>query len=324
MKRIGNLFNDICSIDNLELADKKARKGKRNTKDVLLHDKERDLNILKLNESLLNKTFTTSEYKVFKIFEGKERTIYSLPYYPDRIVHHAIMNKLEPIFTSVFTSNTYSCIKGRGIHGAANAVKEALKDVSGTEYCLKLDIKQFYPSIDHTILKQLLRRKIKDNSLLWLLDNIVDSADGVPIGNYVSQYFANFYLTYFDHWLKEVKKVKHYFRYADDIVILSSDKKYLHQLLSDIREYLDNNLKLTIKKNYQVFPVKARGIDFVGYVFFHTHVLLRKTIKKRFAKMMYKYRNYRSFAAYNGWLNHCNSNHLRKKIPYNNYAFSLN
>jgi len=219
MKRVGNLYNDICDIENLELADLKARKSKRNRYDVVLHDKEKDLNILKLNEALLNKTFRTSTYKTFKIFEGKERIISSLPYYPDRIVHHAIMNKLEPIFTSLFTSNTYSCIKGRGIHGAANALKKALKDVPNTTYCLKIDIKQFYPSIDHEILKQIIRRKIKDKDLLWLLDEIIDSADGIPIGNYLSQYFANLYLTYFDHWLKEVKGVKYCFRYADDIVI---------------------------------------------------------------------------------------------------------
>jgi RNA-directed DNA polymerase len=314
MKRIGNLYNDICSIDNLELADIKARKSKRNRNDVLSHDKEKDLNILKLNETLLNKTFRTSEYKVFKINEGKERIISSLPYYPDRIVHHAIMNKLEPVFTSLFTSNTYSCIKGRGIHGAANAVKKALKDVSNTKYCLKLDIKQFYPSIDHDILKEILRRKIKDKDLLWLLDEIIDSSDGVPIGNYLSQYFANLYLTYFDHWLKEVKKVTYYFRYADDIVVLHSSKEYLHELLAEMREYLKVKLKLTIKSNYQVFVVSIRGIDFVGYVFFHTHTLLRKTIKKRFARMMYRRRNRQSFSAYNGWVIHCNGKHLMKQI----------
>ncbi len=314
MKRFGNLFEDVCSIDNLELADIKARKSKHKTLGVLLHDTEKDLNILKLNEALLNKTFRTSEYKTFKIFEGKERVISKLPYYPDRIVHHAIMNKLEPIFVSVFTSNTYSCIKGRGIHGAANAVKNALKDVENTTYCLKFDIKQFYPSIDHDILKSIIRRKIKDNNLLWLLDEIVDSAEGVPIGNYLSQYFANLYLAYFDHWLKGVERVKYCFRYADDIVILSKDKQYLHNLLAKIRDYLTTNLKLTIKDNYQIFPVKIRGIDFVGYKFFHTHTLLRKGIKKRFGKMMFYTRNGKSFSSYNGWLKHCNGKHLMKRM----------
>ena len=314
MKRIGNLYGGICDIANLELADHKARKSKRNKRDVLQHDKEKDLNILRLNEVLVTKTFSTSKYRTFVINEGKERIISSLPYYPDRIVHHAIMNKLEPIFISLFTTHAYSCIKGRGIHGAANAVKKALLDVPNTTYCLKIDIKQFYPSIDHDILKQILRRKIKDNDLLCLLDEIIDSADGVPIGNYTSQYFANLYLTYFDHWLKEVKKVTYFFRYADDIVILHSDKKYLHALLAEMREYLEVNLKLTIKSNHQVFGVKTRGVDFVGYVFYHTHIMLRKSIKKNFARMMFSRRNMRSFSAYNGWVTHCNGKHLLKKL----------
>ena len=264
MKRINNLYERICSIENIQLADSLARKGKLKQPGVILHDQNRDGNIQKLLEMLTNKNYKTSEYTTFTIWEPKERLIFRLPYYPDRIIHHAIMNILEPVFISTFTADTYSCIKGKGIHAAANAVKKALKDTSGTRYCLKLDIKKFYPNVDHDILKQLLRRKIKDNDLLDLLDGIIDSAAGLPIGNYLSQYFANFYLTYFDHWMKEVKGVKYYFRYADDLVILSDNKPSLHQLLSEIKLYMTDNLKLTIKNNYQLFPVDASGIDFVG------------------------------------------------------------
>jgi retron-type reverse transcriptase len=316
MKRIGDLFKDICCIDNLLLADKKARKGKRNTIGVLEHDKEQDLNILKIHESLINKTYKTSNYSTFKIFKPKERLISSLPYNPDRIVHHAIMNVLEPILVSTFTTNTFSCIKGRGIHGAAKAVKTALKDVENTKYCLKLDIKKFYPNINHDILKSIIRRKFKDKDLLWLLDEIIDSTEGVPIGNYTSQYFANLYLTYFDHWVKEVLKVKHYFRYADDIVIFSSDKKNLHLILSNIRDYLNFKLSLTIKENYQIFLVSSRGVDFVGYVFYHTHTLLRKSIKKAFVRMLKKRRTRQSISSYHGWLIHCDGKHLMKKLNY--------
>jgi len=314
MKRINNLYERICSIENLQLADSIARKGKAKQPGVIAHDKNREANIQQLHEMLMNKTYRTSEYTTFTIFEPKERIIFRLPYFPDRILHHAVMNVLEPVFVSTFTADTYSCIKGKGIHAAAKAVKRALNDVENTRYCLKLDVKKFYPSVDHATLKQLLRRKIKDNDLLWLLDEIIDSTDGLPIGNYLSQYFANFYFTYFDHWMKEEKRVRYYFRYADDLVILSNSKPCLHQLLADISAYLQDNLKLIVKGNYQVFPVDSRGIDFVGYVFYHTHTLLRKTIKQNFARMLKKNRNAQSIASYAGWAKHCNSKNLMKKL----------
>jgi len=296
------------------LADTIARKGKLNQPGVVEHEKNREQNIMDLHEMLVKKTYKTSLYTTFTIWEPKERLIFRLPYFPDRITHHAVMNILEPMFVSNFTADTYSCIKGRGIHAAAYAVRKALRDVHGTQYCLKLDVRKFYPSVDHDVLKSLLRRKIKDQDLLWLLDGIIDSAEGLPIGNYLSQYFANFYLSGFDHWMKQDKKVKYYFRYADDLVILSDNKPYLRQLLAEIRQYLHENLKLTVKDNYQVFPVDARGIDFVGYVFYHTHVMLRKTIKKSFARMVAKNRNDKSIASYKGWALHCDSKHLLKKL----------
>lgn len=301
-------------MENILLAELKARKGKAWQYGVKLHDRTREINLLLLNDSLLNKTYRTSEYTVFKVYEPKERDVYRLPFYPDRITHHAVMNVLEPVFISVFTADSYSCIKGRGIHGAANAVKKALRDAPGTQYCLKLDIRKFYPSIDHAVLKQLIRRKFKDAELHWLLDEIIDSAPGLPIGNYLSQYLANFYLTYFDHWLKETMQVKYYFRYADDLVILSHNKEHLHTLFISIREYLQDKLKLEVKSNWQVFPVSARGIDFVGYVFYHTHTRLRKGIKQNFARMLARNPNPLSIASYNGWMKHCNANHLTKTL----------
>lgn len=281
-----------------------------------IHDRNRDANIQALHEALVNKTFKTSRYHTFLIYEPKEREIYQLPYYPDRIVHHAIMNILEPIWMSVFTADTYSCIVGRGIHAIVRKLKVVLKDKDNTQYCLKLDIKKFYPSIDHDILKSIIRRKIKDNDLLTLLDSIIDSANGVPIGNYLSQYFANLYLAYFDHWIKETMKVKYYYRYADDIVILNSSKDELRRLFNDIQQYLNKNLKLKIKSNYQIFPVDVRGIDFVGYRFYHTHILLRKSIKKSFARAVKRAGKYSKQvqSSYYGWAKHCNSKNLLKKL----------
>jgi RNA-directed DNA polymerase len=314
MKRIGNLYERICSIENLKLADQKARKGKAGQYGVRTHDMRKEANIQALHEMLVNKTYTTSQYSTFRIYDPKEREIFKLPYYPDRITHHAIMNVMEPIFISTFTADTYSCIRKRGIHAAERSLKKALTDVEGTRYCLKLDIRKFYPSIDHQVLKSLIRKKIKDADLLWLMDNIIDSTSGVPIGNYLSQYFANFYLAYFDHWIKEEKGVRYYFRYADDLVILSGNKPELHALLSEIRTYLSDNLKLQIKGNYQIFPVESRSIDFVGYRFYHTHTLLRKSIKQRFARKVHKGAGHQTLAAYYGWAKHCDSKNLLKKL----------
>jgi retron-type reverse transcriptase len=314
MKRIGGLYHQIVSLENLSIADGKAQKGKSKQYGVLKHNQNPESNIWRLHKMLTDKNYQTSTYDIFKIYEPKEREVYRLPYFPDRITHHAIMNILEPIFMKVFTADSYSCIKGRGIHKASFNLRKALKNVQETEYCLKLDIKKFYPSIDHSILKELLRKKIKDKDLLWLLDEIIDSAPGLPIGNYLSQYFANFYLTYFDHWVKENLKIKYYFRYADDIVILADNKELLQQILNFIKYYFEHNLKLEVKNNWQIFPVEKRGIDFVGYKHYHTHTLLRKTIKKRFAKMLKKNPKRESIASYYGWAKHCNSKNLLKKI----------
>ncbi|MDM1557080.1 RNA-directed DNA polymerase [Chryseobacterium indologenes] len=314
MKRLNNLFSQIITIENLMKADEKAQKGKSRQYGVSIHNKSKEENILKLHDLLISKTYKTSQYDIFKVFEPKEREVYRLPYFPDRICHHAIMNILEPVFVAVFTVDSYSCIKGRGIHKASFNLRKALKKESETTFCLKLDIKKFYPNIDHDVLKTLLRRKFKDVEFLWLVDEIIDSAPGLPIGNYLSQYLANFYLTYFDHWIKEKIGIRYYFRYADDIVILHHDKTYLHHLLKDIENYFKINLKLEVKDNWQVFPVSKRGIDFVGYKHYHSHILLRKSIKKRFAKMMKRNPNKSSLASYMGWAKHCNSKHLLKKI----------
>ncbi len=314
MKRHGNLHTDICSVTNLIAADWNARQGKKDSYGVKQFDKRTGCNFLTLHNMLMDGTYTTGDYKTFKIFEPKERDISVLDYYPHRIVHHAIMVPLERIFTAMFTADTYSCIKGKGIHAAAAAVKKALKNKVGTTYCLKLDIKKFYPSIDHEILKQLLKRKFKDAKLLELLFGIIESAPGVPIGNYLSQYFANFYLTGFDRWIKQTLKVAHYFRYADDIVIFSNSKAYLRDLLSKITGYLHTELKLTVKSNYQVFNVAARGVDFVGYVFYHLYTLIRKSIKQAFARMLARRKNPASIASYFGWFKHCDSFNLTKKL----------
>ncbi len=314
MRKYTHLYEQICTLENLELADDKARKGKCHQPAIIEHDKNKEEDLLMLRAMLINKRFITSKYTTFKIFEPKEREIFRLPYFPDRILHHAIINIIGPKIEATFTGDTFSCIKGRGIHGALYALREALKDERSTRYCLKIDIQKFYPSVDHEILKTLLRKKFKDHDLFLLLDNIIDSAPGLPIGNLLSQIFSNFYLTPFDYFIKNGRPHLKYLRYADDMIFLLDTKEELHKLLACIRVYLWNELKLRIKSNYQLFPVDARGIDAFGYVCFHHKTWVRKSIKQRFARKIRKGINNASIPPYVGWLKHANAKHLLKKI----------
>ncbi len=324
MKRYNNLYEKIYDIENIKLAHKNAKKGKAHYSEVIMVDNNPDKYFKEIFNILKNKTFKNSEYKMFvKIDNGKRREIFKLPYFPDRIIHHCIMNVLEPIWVKTLIVDTYSSLKNRGIHKGFKRIKLALKDRDNTKYCLKLDVKKFYPSIDHNILKQIIRRKIKDKDLLWLLDEIIDSAFGVPIGNYLSQYFGNLYLSGLDHWVKEQKQCKYYFRYCDDIVILNSNKQYLSILRKEISTYLKNNLKLKVKENWQIFPVKIRGIDFLGYRFFHDYILLRKSISNKFKKKIkYIKKNYKiltpinilsSVMSYWGWMKYADCYTLQNK-----------
>lgn len=311
MKRYNNLYDKVININNLILADNKARKGKKNCS-ISEFDKNRGCNLINLQNILLNNEFKNSEYNNFIIREPKERNISNLPYYPDRIVHHAIINILEPIWIKQFTSDVYGNVKDRGIHKAIYKLKEDLSDNENTRFCLKIDIKKYYPSVNNEILKTILRRKIKDNKLLKLLDEIIDSAEGIPIGNYLSQYFANLYLSGFDNYVKSNLNIKYYYRYVDDIIILSGSKEDLHNNFIKIKEYIENNLKLNIKENYQIFPIEKRMIDFVGYVINHDNIRIRKKIKLSFIKST-KIGNIKSISSYLGWLKHSNSKNLIKK-----------
>lgn len=332
MKRIGNLYDQIISLENLQLADERARKGKVKNYGVRVHDRNREANLIALHEALKAGTYRTSTYSTFTIYEPKEREIFRLPYYPDRIVHHAVMNVLEPIWLSVFTADTYSCIKNRGIHLAAKKLRRVIdKDKEGCAYCLKIDIRKFYPSVNHDVLKAIVRRKLKDTRLLQLLDEIIDSADGLPIGNYLSQYLANLILTYFDHWVKEVKLVRYYFRYADDIVVLHRNKELLRELLAEFERYLRDNVELVVKDNKQIFPLArdhrdrhGRGIDFLGFVFYLNETRLRRSIKQNLCRKVAKLTKRKNpptpeafkqaVASWWGWCKYSDSEHFINKL----------
>lgn len=317
MKRYGNLYAKIWDMENVREAHRNAQRGKKHYREVQMVNADEERYLSQIQVLLRDKTFRTSEYEMFtKSDSGKEREISKLPYFPDRIVHHCVMQILEPIWMKTFITDTYAALKGRGIHRGVKRVKLALRDRENTQYCLKFDVRKFYPSVDHDVLKSIIRRKIKDPDVLWLLDEIIDSADGIPIGNYLSQYFGNLYLTYFDHWMKEEKCCGYYFRYCDDIVILHSDKEFLHKLFKEVEEYLSANLRLSIKSDHQIFPVDKRGIDFLGYRFFHDYVLLRKSIAQRFkekvSRIRHEWRDMRtsqvvnSIMSYWGWMRYGN------------------
>jgi len=329
MKKHNNLFSKIIDYDNIVFAHLNAKKGKNYYSEVKEVDKDIDSYLGKLQFSLLGKNFTTSKYETFTITEPKERIIYKLPYIPDRIVHHAIMQVLQPIWDKIFIFDSYAAVPGKGIHAGYYRLKQFLKNKENTKYCLKLDIEKFYPNIDHNILFSLVKMKIKCKDTLWLLEDIIRSVSGnkgLPIGNYLSQYLSNIYLNYFDHWIKETIGCKYYLRYCDDAVILYKNKGFLNWLLEKIRFYLWNHLKLKLNKKSQIFPVESRGIDFLGYKTYHQYSLLRKSSYKKFKqKIDYIKQNYNklkskhivsSIMSYVGWLIHCDSYNLLNKYIY--------
>jgi hypothetical protein len=310
-------------MKNIHRAHLNARKGKAHYHEVQAINANEDHYLSQIQDMLLNKTFQNSEYTTFiKLDSKKEREIFKLPYFPDRIIHHCIVQILEPIWMKTLIADTYSSLKGRGIHKGVKRIKAALTDKENTTYCLKMDVRKFYPSIDHDILKTILHHKIKDPDVLWILDEIIDSTDGVPIGNYLSQHFGNLYLSGFDHYMKEQMHCKYYFRYCDDVAILHANKEHLADLRVKASEYLENNLKLQLKSNWQVFPVAIRGIDFLGYRFYHTHTTLRKSIATKLKQTIAKTKSstpktigmVNSITSYQGWMKYANCYNLQTNL----------
>lgn len=362
-----DLFNSICSMDNLYRAYQNAKSGKGWYKEVKQIEKRPFYYLAGLQYMLKNHLFKTSEYEIFILNEGKKkRDVYKLPFFPDRIAQWAILQVIEPFLVANMTADTYSAIPGKGIQPIVNDLRGyyktkrvdgkkksvwvpsiLLSDEENTRYCYKIDLHHYYQSINHEVLKQKFRKVFKDPELLWLLDEITDSINtateedlielslsgeievdpntGIPIGNYMSQYSGNFYLSSFDHWVKEELHAKHNYRYMDDVVIFASSKEELHEIHKKVTAYLRDYLHLNIKGNYQIFPTKVRGVDFVGYRFFGEYTLLRKSTAINFKRKMRAcrkkmennipptYSEWCSFNSYKGWLGNCDSYRLSKK-----------
>lgn len=329
MKRHGNIYEKIYEMNNLKLAHQRAKKDKSYYKEVKMVDHNEEYYLQQIQDMLKNEAYSVSEndYVMFKKNDkGKIREIYKLDYFPHRIIQHALLIQIEETLYKNFINNTFASLPSRGVHDAFKKLDCDLKnDTEGTRYCLQIDIKKFYPNIDHETLKNQFRNKFKDSKLLRLIYMLIDSLGnkkGIAIGSLFSQWAANFNLSPFDHWIKEEKKVRYYYRYMDDALILSDNKEDLHKLLKEIKSYLAENLKLDVKDNYKVYPVDKQGIDFVGYRHFRRYVLLRKTTAKNLIRKMrdvqkkmnkggaFTYQDYCSINSYKGWLKWCNGHNL--------------
>lgn len=325
--KVRRIFEQVASPQNICRAGHNTIRGKRKRHDVQRMFRKGYIKTLDEVWHMLNDgTFTPQPCKKKQIKDGKKWRTLTIPLLaPDRIVDHCIIDATEQYLHKLYISQTYACIKGRGIHKCLNDLTRYLqKDKRGTRYCLKIDIRHYYDSIDHEILKRIMVRYFGDTRLLALQYQIIDTmpnGKGLGIGRLPSQHWANLYLTPFDHHVKEFLRVRYYLRYMDDMVFLHRSKQYLHGMLDYIREYLQTELKLEIKGNWQIFPVDARSIDFVGYKSNHYNTLARKSILYTYWKKLRKVQSkhnpfainelWQTLAAHNGWLQHCTPQHYQ-------------
>lgn len=286
-------YNDIISVENLLFAWQEFIKGKRQRKDV--QEFERDLirNIIALHNNLIAKTYKHAQYEAFTITDPKLRNIHKAEV-KDRLLHHAIHRMLYPYFDKKFIYGSYSCRNNKGTHKAINYFRDFMRKVSinNTRTCwvLKCDIRKFFNSIDHKILLCILEKYIIDKDILWLLENIIRSfhikeGKGLPLGNLTSQLFVNIYMNEFDQYIKHEMKVKYYIRYADDFVVCSTNKNYLQGLLKMMRMFLKSELELDLHPQKVSINTSASGIDFLGWVHFPDHRVLRTVTKRRMLKV---------------------------------------
>jgi len=293
-RRHGNLYEHICSFDNLLLAARKARKGKRHKGEVARFEFDREPELLRIQRELREQTYVPAGYRQFWVQDTKRRLISAAPY-RDRVVHHALCNVIEPIFDRSFIFDSYANRQGKGSHQAVDRYQQFCRK---NHYVLKCDVTQYFASMDHEILMQQIERKIKCPRTQWLLRRIIENSGrqeevmhyfpgdglftplerlrGIPVGNLTSQLCANIYLDSFDHWIKEEMNCSYYVRYVDDFLILSDDKSWLREIRAAVIERLAM-LRLKLHENKcQVRRVKD-GTEFLGFRVFPGHRRLRRS-----------------------------------------------
>lgn len=325
-------YHDIISVENLLKAREEFLKGKRSKKDVRVFQMKLMDNIFSLHDDLANLTYKHGDYQAFNISDPKPRNIHKA-IVRDRLLHHAIYRKLYPFFQKTFIADSYSCQIGKGTHRAINRFCEFSYKVSknNTRTCwiLKCDIRKFFANINHGILKNILVKYISDKNILWLLEEVIGSFTsprpllkkergienvGLPLGNLTSQLFVNIYMNKFDQFIKHKLKVKHYIRYADDFVIFSENKKCLKEQVEIIRKFLQNELKLELHPDKVFIKTLASGLDFLGWVNFSDHRVLRTATKRRMMKRIKENPKPEILNSYLGMLRHGNGNKLRARI----------
>jgi RNA-directed DNA polymerase len=316
-------YKDIICSENLLAAWGEFLKGKRGKRDVREFQYRLADNILTLHAELKSKTYVHGGYNAFNISDPKPRNIHKA-LVRDRLLHHALYRQLYPFFDRTFISHSYSCRKYKGTHRAIRAFREyaakASRNDTRTLWVLKCDIRKFFASVDHAILLGLLRRRIPDADLLNLIGHVIESfsvkpGKGLPLGNLTSQLLVNVYMNEFDQFVKHRLKGTYYVRYADDFVILSHDKKWLTEILLSIRDFLWERLRLTLHPDKVSICTIASGVDFLGWVHFPDHSVLRTTTKRRMLRRTLGLEeNDPTIQSYLGMLSHGNTYKLEQAL----------
>jgi RNA-directed DNA polymerase len=306
MKRLGGIWSRTVSFENLLYAWRKARRGKGQSFELARFALNLEPELIALQRELESGDYTPGEYRLFTIYERKPRLIAAAPFH-DRVVHHALMNLLEPLLDRTFIHDSYACRVGKGVHKAVDRYQCWARRYA---YALKMDVAQYFPSIDHGILKEKLRRRIKDRRVLKLLDRIIDTSPqgngplgyftgddlftplarriGIPIGNLTSQFLANLYLDDLDHYVKEQLGVRAYLRYVDDMVVLDDDKMKLTDIRLAVRDRLARDRLLLHPRKAHVSPTML-GLNLLGYLVYPTRRRLRNDNGHRFARKLRRF-----------------------------------
>ena len=320
-------YDDIISVENLLAAWREFLSGKRKKDDVRDFQYRLSDNIYALHRELKDKTYTHGDYYAFNISDPKPRNIHKASV-RDRLLHHALYRMLYPFFDRTFITDSYSCRVGKGTHKAMRTFRRyafaASKNNTRTLWVLKCDIRKFFASIDHRILSELLRQRIPDQAIFWLLNEVIESfystapGKGLPLGNLTSQLLVNVYMNEFDQFVKHRLKATYYVRYADDFVIMSQNKEWLQDILSKIHSYLNGTLSLTLHPHKIQLRTFASGVDFLGWVHFPDHRVLRTSTKRRMLRNVRgKEEDDAVVQSYLGMLSHGNAKKLGNRVKMN-------